>query len=446
MVVTPDSPERFKRLTRFKSFRPARNSKFCFPKRVAVAPCLLFATADHEHALVPTVGGAPSAFTRYNWEAVADCSAVHVSRHNDEVTCAARAGRPLPKLYPSADLKGASGVLSTLKHSSGKTFGTNEERTEMKRRVYAYYHTFGRPHLMVTASPRDENSFWIAVHAGFDASTPEAAAKSFDDLWGQDKPFPHQDDIKRAALRDPTLVAIQFDDFTTFFFEKVVGWDKTAGKAIDGGGLFGKAVAYTAGVAGVETQGQNTTFEDCRYHGVKSRRPSAPVECIYVRVTNVRLKVRAPNQPTELPANVICLPRTTVFVQNSVTLPANVSTRKSVSLKVRDTSSLRPFPSQFTFRCHAGQKMSQVSHSGGTSIDPSQKRRARTTPSPQRWISFKAFTRPRKAGSKERNLFLRSTLPPKSRTRPQQRNGRAAIQTPVTCSESEGDEDIDMGA
>jgi len=91
----------------------------------------------------------------------------------------------------------------------------------MKRRVYAYYHTFGRPHLMVTASPRDENSFWIAVHAGFDASTPEAAAKSFDDLWGQDKPFPHQDDIKRAALRDPTLVAIQFDDFTTFFFEKL---------------------------------------------------------------------------------------------------------------------------------------------------------------------------------------------------------------------------------
>jgi len=54
----------------------------------------------------------------------------------------------------------------------------------MKRRVYAYYHTFGRSHLMVTASPRDANSFWIAVHSGFDASTPEAAAKSLEDLWG----------------------------------------------------------------------------------------------------------------------------------------------------------------------------------------------------------------------------------------------------------------------
>lgn len=37
----------------------------------------------------------------------------------------------------------------------------------------------------------------------------------------------------------------------------------------------------------------NTTFfNDFCYHGV-----SAPVECMYVHVTNVRLKKRAPNQP-----------------------------------------------------------------------------------------------------------------------------------------------------
>lgn len=36
----------------------------------------------------------------------------------------------------------------------------------------------------------------------------------------------------------------------------------------------------------------NTTFNDFCYHGV-----SAPVECVYVHVTNVRLKKRAPNQP-----------------------------------------------------------------------------------------------------------------------------------------------------
>ena len=176
-------------------------------------------------------------------------------RHDDEMSSAARAGRPLPKFSPSADLKGATSVLSTLKHSSGKAFGTNEERAEMKRRVFAYYHTFGRPHLMVTASPRDDNSFWIAVHAGFDASTPEATAKSFEDLWGQGKPFPRQDDIRRAALKDPTLAAMHFDDFSNFFFEKVVGWDKESGKAVDGGGLFGRALAYTAGV---ETQGGGT--------------------------------------------------------------------------------------------------------------------------------------------------------------------------------------------
>jgi hypothetical protein len=176
-------------------------------------------------------------------------------RYDEEMTNAARSGRPLPKLRPSADLEDATSVLSTLKHSSGKAFGTNEERAEMRRRVYAYYHTFGRPHLMVTMSPRDDNSFWIAVHSGFDANTPEAAAKSFDDLWRQGKTFPHQDDIRRASLKDPTLAAMHFDDFANFFFEKVVGWDKAAGKAVNGGGLFGKVLAYAAGV---ETQGGGT--------------------------------------------------------------------------------------------------------------------------------------------------------------------------------------------
>ena len=90
----------------------------------------------------------------------------------------------------------------------------------MKWRVYAY-HTSGRPYLMVTASPRDDNSFWTVVHSGFDASTPKAAAKSFDDLWGQGKPFPHQDDIWRAALKDPTLAAIHFDDFPLSFLRRL---------------------------------------------------------------------------------------------------------------------------------------------------------------------------------------------------------------------------------
>ena len=62
--------------------------------------------------------------------------------HNDEVAHAARAGRPVPPLEDTEDLKGARSILSSLKHSSGKTFGANEERAEMRRRVFAYYHTF----------------------------------------------------------------------------------------------------------------------------------------------------------------------------------------------------------------------------------------------------------------------------------------------------------------
>ena len=177
-------------------------------------------------------------------------------RHNDKVTQAARTGRAIPELEHIPELQHAKNVLNILNQSSGKTFGTNEERLAMRRRVYAYYHKFGRPHLMITASPRDDNSFWIAVHAGFDANTPESTAKNFEDLWQHpQKVFPGQDDIQRAALKDPVLAAVHFDEFSKFFFEKIVGWDKSKGQAAAGGGLFGKAVAYTAGV---ETQGGGT--------------------------------------------------------------------------------------------------------------------------------------------------------------------------------------------
>jgi hypothetical protein len=79
----------------------------------------------------------------------------------------------------------------------------------------------------------------------------------------------------------------------------------------------------------------NTTFNDFCYHGVQACLPSAPVECVYVQVTNVRLKTRAPNQPAGLPENVICLPRIAVQVDDPVALPANVSSRKSVRLTIK---------------------------------------------------------------------------------------------------------------
>ena len=79
----------------------------------------------------------------------------------------------------------------------------------------------------------------------------------------------------------------------------------------------------------------HTTFNDFRYHGVQACLPSAPVECVYVQVTNVRLKKRAPNQPAGLPSNAICLPRVAVQVDDPVALPVNASCRKSVCLEIK---------------------------------------------------------------------------------------------------------------
>ena len=79
--------------------------------------------------------------------------------HNEKLEQAARAGRPLPELHTSTELSGTKSIISIMSNSADKSSGTKEERLVMRKRVYAYYHTFGRPHLMVAASPRDDNSF-----------------------------------------------------------------------------------------------------------------------------------------------------------------------------------------------------------------------------------------------------------------------------------------------
>ena len=42
----------------------------------------------------------------------------------------------------------------------------------------------------------------------------------------------------------------------------------------------------------------NAALEDFCYHGVQAFLPSAPVECVYVQVANVRLNKREPSQPS----------------------------------------------------------------------------------------------------------------------------------------------------
>jgi hypothetical protein len=77
-----------------------------------------------------------------------------------------------------------------------------------------------------------------------------------------------------------------------------------------------------------------TTFREIVYNGAKAQLPSAPVECIFVRVTNVTLKKSAPNQPQNLPENTVCLPRITVRVSDGIDVPAHVSNRKKFFAEV----------------------------------------------------------------------------------------------------------------
>jgi hypothetical protein len=77
-----------------------------------------------------------------------------------------------------------------------------------------------------------------------------------------------------------------------------------------------------------------TTFRAICYHGVQVQLPSAPVECVFVRVTNVKLKKKAHNQPQNLPPNTVCLPNITVRVTDGIDVPAHISHRKKMFVQL----------------------------------------------------------------------------------------------------------------
>ena len=77
-----------------------------------------------------------------------------------------------------------------------------------------------------------------------------------------------------------------------------------------------------------------TTFSNVTYHGVRARLPSAPVECVHVKVTNVILKTQAPQQPPDLPIGVISLPRISLQVNDPIIIPTSLSTSKTVNVRL----------------------------------------------------------------------------------------------------------------
>ena len=164
---------------------------------------------------------------------------------------AAMRGRTQDITEPTEGQKSAIRILGVVSKSSENTFGSNEERMKMRRFVDSMYDRFGKPHAMVTFTPKDSTSAWIAFHSG------HLNGVSFKTLhnW-RDPDFPSQEDIRKAACKDPVLAAIHFQKFLNDYVIPIYfGWDVKNGCSFEGGGEVGILKGY---VIPVEAQGALT--------------------------------------------------------------------------------------------------------------------------------------------------------------------------------------------
>ena len=176
-------------------------------------------------------------------------------RHYQAVEHAARTSRP-PPADPSAwtDTGSAKQVLGLVQRAAGKAFGSKEERIDMGHHAIAMYTLHGRPHRMLTVTPSDSNSVWIAHHSGllnFTQENPESFKELFD-LEAMKK-FPSEKAIRSACNKDPVLCAVKFDHMIKeYIIPVVLGWDMEAGRSFPGCGEFNELNGF---VASVESQG-----------------------------------------------------------------------------------------------------------------------------------------------------------------------------------------------
>ena len=142
-------------------------------------------------------------------------------------------------------------ILGVVSKSSESTFGSNEERMKMRRFVDSMYDRFAKPHAMLTFTPKDSTSVWIAFHSGH---LNEVSFKTLHN-W-RDPDFPSQDDIRKAACKDPVLAAIHFQKFLHDYVIPIYfGWDVKNGCSFEGGGEVGILKGW---VIPVEQQGALT--------------------------------------------------------------------------------------------------------------------------------------------------------------------------------------------
>ena len=143
-------------------------------------------------------------------------------------------------------------ILGVIQRGASHSILTKEERLKMKRFSDSYCDAFSMPSGMVTWTPKDNTSSWIACFSGQLNGVNYEIIKD----W-KDPNFPTQKEIRRAASKDPVLSAVAFQKFIDEYVIPILfGWDIERGCSYEEGGEIGKVRAF---LIPIEAQGALTS-------------------------------------------------------------------------------------------------------------------------------------------------------------------------------------------
>ena len=147
----------------------------------------------------------------------------------------------------------AQSAMRIIQKAASNAYGTPEERLKMRSAIASFEDIFGTAHLMVTSTPNDADSGWIAMHTQALSSNKDI----FDIMndWNSDA-FPSSEDMRAATNKDPALAALQFINIMEdIIIPEHFGWDMKNGKPFERGGKYGIVDGF---VSCFEAQGATT--------------------------------------------------------------------------------------------------------------------------------------------------------------------------------------------
>jgi len=137
--------------------------------------------------------------------------------------------------------------LKTVELASSAVWASNAERSQCRRKAFAYQARYGQPALFVTITPNTDSSFAMYHYTGI------SSVESLFDIL--DSAVPIKAELRHASLGNDSASTRLFMRHVDAFIKCALGVDPATRRKLPHRGLFGDVEAY---FGMVETQGRGT--------------------------------------------------------------------------------------------------------------------------------------------------------------------------------------------